>query len=225
MDEFTILGERRSGTFYLQRLIEHNFEIKPTWQYGWKHFFGFNDYGGSNNVLFLGIVRNPKEWILSLYNNPFHLNKEMSGKGLDHFMLAEFWSIKDDHTPQIKGILGNEIMADRNMHTLERYTNLFEARKVKCNYLINIFPNVVENYHLIRLEDLETDYLKVLVGLERRFKLKRKGKELSNLLTINGREDLPLYKKRETLLPSQSQSIIKNNLDMDIETPLNYDIL
>ena len=41
--KFTIYGERCSGTNYLQNLVNDNFEIELTWEYGWKHFFGFQD--------------------------------------------------------------------------------------------------------------------------------------------------------------------------------------
>ena len=38
---FTIFGERCSGTNYVQQLILKNFDTEITWKYGWKHFFGF----------------------------------------------------------------------------------------------------------------------------------------------------------------------------------------
>ena len=40
----TIYGERCSGTNYLEELIVSNFDVKITWEYGWKHFFGFNNF-------------------------------------------------------------------------------------------------------------------------------------------------------------------------------------
>ena len=39
----TIYGERCSGTTYLENIITKNFNVEITWDYGWKHFFGFND--------------------------------------------------------------------------------------------------------------------------------------------------------------------------------------
>ena len=70
---FTIYGERCSGTNYLQELIELNFDVETTWDYGWKHFFGFNDLLNSDDTLFICIVRNPIDWINSLYKNKHHL--------------------------------------------------------------------------------------------------------------------------------------------------------
>ena len=73
--KFTIYGERCSGTNYLQNLVNDNFEIELTWEYGWKHFFGFQDdtLKNSDDTLFLCIVRNPVDWMNSFFRNPHHL--------------------------------------------------------------------------------------------------------------------------------------------------------
>jgi hypothetical protein len=42
--KFTIMGERCSGTNFLEQIILSNFHINITWEYGWKHFFGFYDF-------------------------------------------------------------------------------------------------------------------------------------------------------------------------------------
>ena len=66
--KFTILGERCSGTNYLEELITSNFDIDVTWDYGWKHFFGFYNFKKTNEedeTLFIGIVRHPISWINS----------------------------------------------------------------------------------------------------------------------------------------------------------------
>ena len=39
--KYAIYGERCSGTNYLENIININFDVKITWEYGWKHFFGF----------------------------------------------------------------------------------------------------------------------------------------------------------------------------------------
>ena len=43
VNNFTIYGERCSGTSYLEGIITKNFNAKITWDFGWKHFFGFED--------------------------------------------------------------------------------------------------------------------------------------------------------------------------------------
>ena len=52
LKKYTIYGERCSGTNYLENIININFDVKITWEYGWKHFFGFEDVDGSSRAIF-----------------------------------------------------------------------------------------------------------------------------------------------------------------------------
>ena len=55
IENYTIYGERCSGTNFLVRLMEQNFDnYKVTWDYGNKHFFGFHEdkLKESDNTLF-----------------------------------------------------------------------------------------------------------------------------------------------------------------------------
>ena len=69
--KYTIYGERCSGTNYLENIINVNI----TWDYGWKHFFGFQDdkLKKSDDTLFICIVRNLPDWINSFYREKYHL--------------------------------------------------------------------------------------------------------------------------------------------------------
>ncbi len=67
MRKVTIYGERCSGTNYLEELLLLNFDIELTWEYGWKHFFGYNDLSNTDDVLFIGIIRNLPDWLNSFY--------------------------------------------------------------------------------------------------------------------------------------------------------------
>lgn len=67
MNKYTIYGERCSGTTYLENIINMNFDANITYEYGWKHFFGFNELKNSDDTLFICIVRNLPDWINSFY--------------------------------------------------------------------------------------------------------------------------------------------------------------
>jgi len=176
IQKFTIFGERCSGTNYLENIIKNNFEIEVTWDYGWKHFFGFNDYtntmnlskqcvdkellsganakDNSDKVLFIGIVRNPFDWLNSLFIDKHHLAPHLKNN-IKSYLNDEFWSIHDNYN------LG-EIMEDRNIFTKERYKNIFEMRATKIKYLLEVLPTIVKNYTFIRYEDLINDFEKTL---------------------------------------------------------------
>lgn len=165
--KFTIYGERNSGTNYLKALILKNFDVSMTWQYGWKHFFGFNDLSDSDDTLFIGITRNPYDWINSMYRNPHHL-RDLKHQTIDNFLSQEVRSFnelewmydyemialkhiynKTTHKPEFM-----ERINDWNIYTHKRYRNIFELRKIKNDFLINKMPKLVKNYILIRHEDL-----------------------------------------------------------------------
>jgi len=134
----TIYGERCSGTNYLEELLLLNFDVEIIWSYGWKHFFGFNDLTNSDDVLFIGIVRNLEDWINSLYREKHHLSSSLT-ENIDNYLNSTFCSWNGD----------NEIMTDRNIETNERYKNIFELRHVKNKFLVETMPKLVKNYCLV----------------------------------------------------------------------------
>jgi hypothetical protein len=73
MNRYTILGERRSGTNFLEQLISDNFDLKLDWMGGWKHFFGCSGYDdklkNNQDVIYFCIVRNPIDFLISFYNS------------------------------------------------------------------------------------------------------------------------------------------------------------
>ena len=145
MKKFTILGERCSGTNYLESLITKNFDVEVTWEYGWKHFFGFNDLANSDDTLFIGIVRDPHTWMNSLWREKHHLQPGLRSN-IKSYLNEEFWSYYDAIKHKSTGLYGKERMEDRNIYTGHRYENIFEMRKTKLKYLIEDMPNKVKNY-------------------------------------------------------------------------------
>ncbi len=181
--KFTILGERCSGTNFLEKAISNNFNLKITWEYGWKHFFGFNSYENSHDTLFIGIVRDPYTWMNSLYRNPYHLNKNMR-KHINNFLNGQFWSYYDNKSHGKN--FGKEIMEDRNIYTNERYKNIFECRKVKLNFLINDMPQKVEHYILIKYEDLRDNYENTLIKIKNKFNLEFTSNSIMKITNYKG---------------------------------------
>jgi hypothetical protein len=214
--KFTIYGERCSGTNFLEETIIKNFNITPTWEYGWKHFFGFYNFSKNNNecdeTLFIGIIRNPINWLYSFNNNPYHIPDE--NKILPNFLLNEFYSVKEN----------NEIMEnDLNYLTNKKYKNIFEMRKIKNDYLINIIPLKVKNYIFIRYEDLVEDPENLINIIKNNYNLK-----LSNNYIFKvdycSKDKNKKFKEKKVNFSEDILNIIKDNLDIDQEKKLNYNI-
>ena len=72
--KFVILGERCSGTNFLEAALTQNFDITYTSEYGSKHFFCNNNYTtASDDTVFIGIVRNPIYWLNSFSKELYHI--------------------------------------------------------------------------------------------------------------------------------------------------------
>jgi hypothetical protein len=160
--KFTIYGERCSGTNYLQNIIEINFEIIFILDHGRKHFFGFNDHllKNSDDTLFLCIIRDPVDWIISFYRKKYHLPLKYKynlneQENLDEFLNKEFWSFYDKNKNRD---ISKEIMEDRNIYTGERYKNIFEMRHTKIRWMIEDLPKKVKNCIILKYEDLINDF-------------------------------------------------------------------
>ena len=97
IQNFTILGERCSGTNFLKETINKNFNINFTGEYGSKHFFCHNNYSDRNktdNTLFIGIIRNPIYWLNS-FSKELHHIPEINRHSLTNFLFNEFYSVHD----------------------------------------------------------------------------------------------------------------------------------
>lgn len=178
------MGERCSGTNFLEHIIRSVFRIKTAWnlhgyQYGnsWnflghKHFFGFmpiKKIQKYSNTLFLGIVRDPYEWMMSVRKHPHHFHHLRRS----HIKNYEFYY----HTMSSFHHIYGEIFCDRNFKTninpelANKYKDIFELRKTKLEYLIETMPTIASNYVIIRYEDLVNNHEKELDNLINKFGL------------------------------------------------------
>jgi hypothetical protein len=213
--KYTILGERCSGTNYLEELIKINFNITYTSEYGPKHFFGFYDFKKSESedeTLFIGIVRHPIYWLDSFFKEQHHIPNKP--KPIHAFLFDEFYSIYDNKT-----IIENDL----NYLTKNKYKNIFEMRFLKNYYLINTMPNNVKNYILINYENLRDNTFSILSSIEDKFCLTRKNTIYQNIKYYKKEED-KLYKKKEIIISLNYQYLSIINLNKIQEAKLGYNI-
>ena len=212
--KFTILGERCSGTNFLEELILANFDIDITWEYGWKHFFGtyeFNKSENENETLFIGIVRHPITWLNSFFKIQYHIPN--SPKPIHNFLFDEFYSIDNDN-----------VKIDTNIITKKNYKNLFELRFVKNYYLLNSMPNNVQNYILINYENLRDNTENILNLIQSRFNLTKKFKQYKNIKYYK-KEKNKLYSKKTSInIPPLYQLLCIKYLNKQQEKRLGYNL-
>ena len=209
---FTIYGERCSGTNYLEQLITTNFELTVTWKYGWKHFFGYSDLKNSDETLFIGIVRSPIMWIDSFVKHPFHIPPQ--NITIKNFLTNRFYSINNT----------NEIIKeDLNYKNNQMYSNIFELRYTKNEYLLDIMPKKVKNYALINYEYIKAEPFDFLEAIRIKFNLTKRRPNYTNINYYKMFKNQNYVEQPLTLHP-QIISFINQNVNKTQEKRLNYNI-
>jgi len=171
--QFTIFGERCSGTNYIEELMLANFHINYTCNYGWKHMSPLPDCSDNNSskTLFIGVIRNELDWLNSFKRTPHHISPYQY-RDLSKFMFNPLISLRYN---------GSIIESTNN--------NIFELRARKNTFLKETMPTLVENYVLFQYEDISKNYESILTNLQSRFNLKPKSNKFVNIKYYKKRKD------------------------------------
>jgi hypothetical protein len=211
INQYVIYGERHSGTKFLDKLIDKNFDISKTIQFGHKHFFRPEHIFESEasiiaKTLFLCIVRNPYDWIMSFHSERHHCG--ISNANDIYRFLSEEWSSREL-------FLGPEILEDRHLYSNRRYKDIFELRSVKINFLRYILPLYIDNYVFVRYEDfIDINFAPLFIrNLQNRFRLIRKKEHI---------EKLDLRKKYYDKINKDLLKYINQKIDWTIENNIGY---
>ena len=201
LKKYTIYGERCSGTNYLENIMNMNFDIQITWEYGWKHFFGFQDdkLKDSDDTLFICIVRNPIDWINSFYRMKYHIANHLRNN-VDNFLNNEFYSYNDEFSGCKDG---KEILEDRNIYTGKRYKNIYELRHTKINWMIKELPNKIKNYIFIKYENLLNNFDNKLVKLKNKGLIVKKNIKFP-INTNKYKKENSIYIKKKNKISSET---------------------
>lgn len=237
INKFVIFGERCSGTNFLEKSIKSNFDIKLINDFGSKHFFCFNNYSLKNydDTLFIGIIRNPIYWLNSFSKELYHV-PDINKKSLINFLFNKFYSISDQIDVPIGLVDGNIIFNNKRMYlqkddvnkldlnylTNDKYNNIFEMRKVKNDYLLNVMPKLVKNYILINYEDLLFNYDETLNNIYKKYDLVKLNNEYIKINEYKKSDKYNFVKQRSITFTQQIINIIWNNLDIRQENELGY---
>lgn len=203
---FQIYGERHSGTKFLQQSIKDTFQIPETSFFGHKHWMGFakpERIAYERHTLFVGIIRDPYDWILALYDLPHHI-PQCNRSNFHNFLFNEHYSIHQN---------GAEVLHDRNFTKVNkpRYKNIFELRSNKAKYLNEIMPEIASNYILVTYESLLENLNNIINIISSRYNLLKKG---------NPPSPKPIYKRNFSSI--DEQNFVTLNIDWNTETKLGY---
>jgi hypothetical protein len=207
---FHIMGERCSGTKFVHTIINNNFHLNYSSQYGHKHFipwinpihlkhrksvtldsFGAESYyKDSDSCLFIVIVRDPYDWLRSFYQNPYHVASSLTQSFTTFIHLQ--WLCSDQNYP----VCFND---NYNPWMNRPFKNVLELRKYKYLNYLNV-RKFVKNYLCVRYEDVRDDQIGFLEFLKERYKLNLKN-QISQIEYRAGFERDPIirFKEKNTL--------------------------
>lgn len=187
IDRFCVFGERCSGTTYLENLIESNFGLRRTDEFGLKHVWDMKDFKNSDTTLFIGIERELLEWLDSFAKTPHQVKPYCP---LDYEML--FFK-------PIRSYLGQRLV--------EEYDNIIECRTTKGNIILNL-SNIVKYYYFIKYEDLVADPIAFLLIIKDKFNLVPKLVPFKNWDTYKQTKEI-YFKKPITIPPEIVERLIQ----------------
>jgi hypothetical protein len=181
---------------------------------GSKHFFCFNQYNDTHDdTLFIGIIRNPIYWLNSFSTELFHVPNH--NKSINNFLFNEFYSIDENDS-------NKTIIQDFNWKTKTKYKNIFELRKMKNFYLLNVMKTKVKNYILINYESLLFHYDFTLDFIKNKFNLTPKYSIYKTIQQYKKSDNYNFVKQRNIILTPQQVNIIWDNLHVQQENRLGY---
>lgn len=227
--QFSIKGERCSGTNYLRFLLLKNFSNAELVDVGWKHDFldirAPEIYGVRDNYIMFVMFRNPYDWIRSLHKNPHHLHPDFRDKVFSDFIRSEWVSIIEGFTEYERPNISHraELLLERHPLTLERFKNAFQLRNAKNINFLGM-KNIFNNIFFINIEDLQKDWARYITELNDIF-FKNKGLVPQNVDLYKGEElfgqYIPaIYDK----IGDDDFNFMVDQLDWSVERAIGYSL-
>ena len=187
INNFTIFGERNSGTTYLENTLKNMLYLNFTKEYGFKHWYikdvnprGINNtttdneciksINDSDDTLFIVIVRNVYDWVGAMYNKPHHI-KNINKTSILKFISNKYIAFEKSCPIEHEGNTESPWYENENhQYFIEGAENIIELRNLKNNHFYNL-QNRVKNYFIIRQENLHDDIKEMVVKFNLKCKL------------------------------------------------------
>ncbi|MFV1528235.1 MULTISPECIES: hypothetical protein [unclassified Phaeobacter] len=138
---YQVLGERCSGTNFLDQLIQQNFAAARPRYDMWKHAFP-NLIALPADVLYIVIFRDPFQWLESMYGKPWHSLPALRDLPFSQFIRAEWRSEIDVPAwfdlPKTSPCKGQPLNQDLHPITGAPFANLLALRRAKAEALLSL---------------------------------------------------------------------------------------
>lgn len=151
-----VVGERCSGTNFLDALLFDNFKLSRGNFYGWKH--GFPTFCAAPPAgLCIVVARNALDWVRSMYGKPWHSSPSLRNLGFSDFIRAPWQAVVDKgryfSLPEADGRVGQVLQYDRHPITGQEFCNIVQLRNAKLASHLGLLNRNI-NIAIVRHEDL-----------------------------------------------------------------------
>ena len=223
---FCIVGERVSGTCYLQKLLTENTRLKPTTEYGHKHFFQDLEKMARQDtahILFIFISRDMVEWLQSFFVNTFHADLPIRKcNDFSKFIRMEWKCIHDSTSgvPQSSREYGSEMMFERDPSTGKRFSSVIHLRSSKNRHFMSI-KNIVEHFIHVQYENVRDFPEEFIESICFKYGIV-KSKVFSPVPNVRGKGSVPYVRKNYPDISREDAMYIAQMCDQEMETALGY---
>lgn len=224
---FIVIGERSSGTNYVNRLLARNVPLTPTDAFGWKHGHP-QMLAVPPDLVVVVAVRRADDWARSMFAKPWHTRPDMQRLPFSEFLRAPWDTIIDRlryfeaHAPELA--LGEPLQLDRDVATGQCYANLFALRRGKLASHLT-YLNRDCNMCLVRMEDAVSDPGRFLSGFLVGFGLPPLADAPRLVMKRLGARFQPAAADRPALpeaLSGADLAFLRAECDLDLEARLGY---
>lgn len=223
LTHYAIRGERSTGTHYLDALLSR-FTNLAALDVGWKHGFSFReDQPLHDQLLLVGIVRDWRDWVLSMYRKPWHASRAIHELDFKHFIRSPWEGF------YLKGHAANGQPApsifmqdDRDPITGAAFENLLALRNQKHRFLLGL-PNrhscvvLIKYEWLVGHEAVFLDMLQMKLGVAT-----RPFQPINHRFAQQYRSFSTSPRKAPQQISPDDHRFILSQLDNKIETELGY---
>lgn len=221
-----VIGERSSGTNYVRRLFADNTGLDASQCYGWKHGFAQMSAIGAETLV-VGVVRDPLDWLRSMYAKPWHSVARMQELDFSAFIRAEWHSHVDRarYFPEhgLHRIRKAPLQQDLHPLTGLPFANVLRLRTAKARFLLSHRHRGC-NLVLVRYESVRDRPLGFLNLVAARFGLERVP-SVRPITRRLGSRFRPAVENRpappDEISPAD-MAFIRAELDTELEAELGY---
>lgn len=231
-----VIGERCSGTNYINALLKKNFDLDttsfgspsdkhfpPWYELPIEYYSGdprYYTFEGVDDCLFIVIFRNPYDWVRSFYLTPHQADRSLLRISFSNFIRMP-WKFAIE--PIIEKEYSFNPYFDRNPIDGSLFENVLKLRTAKIKTMLRIqekAPNIYYlNYEIARDHSQE-----VLAEIANLFNLKPSG-PYEPIIYRKDEQKQGLYKKKKYRpISSIDLAYINSQLDPEVENIINYTI-